>query len=35
LFNGQLSVVICGGASRNFLVNNAAPKAPPKLTSGN
>jgi hypothetical protein len=28
----QLSFVICGGASRDFL-NNAAPKAHPKMTN--
>jgi hypothetical protein len=30
LFNGQLSFVIGGGASRIFLIKDAAPKAHPK-----
>jgi hypothetical protein len=32
---GQLSFVIDGGASRNFLLTDAAPKAPPKMTNDN
>jgi len=31
MFNGQLSFVIFGGASRSFYLN-AAPKAHPKMT---
>jgi hypothetical protein len=35
LFNVQLSYAIDGGASRNVLLNDAAPKAPPKMTNDN
>jgi hypothetical protein len=34
MFNGQLSFVIFGGASRGF-INIAAPKAHPKMTNDN
>jgi hypothetical protein len=35
LFNGQLSFVIDGGASRDIFLTDAAPKAPPKMTYDN
>ena len=35
LFNVQLSFVIDGGASRIFFLEDAAPKAHPKMTSDN
>jgi hypothetical protein len=34
LINVQLSVLIDGGASRNFFLD-AAPQAPPKMTTDN
>jgi hypothetical protein len=35
LFNVQFSYAIDGGASRNVLFKDAAPKAPPKMKNDN
>jgi len=35
LLNVQLSFVIDGGASRDFFLKDAAPKALPKMTNDN